>query len=72
MTGTTRHMMCNDHTLPDREVGDSISTLNDGASQLMPQYDRGSGFLHDFDDVRTTQPTAMNFDQQLMVANGWN
>jgi hypothetical protein len=72
MTGTTWHMMRHDHTLPDREIGHSFSALNYGASQLMSQYDRGSGFLHDFDDVRTTQPTAMHFDQQFMVGNGWN
>src|SRR5581483_3176824 len=63
MTDTTRHMMRNDHSLSDREIGHSSSTLNYGAGQLMPQDDRGCGFLHDFDDVRTTQPTTMHFDQ---------
>lgn len=72
MTGTTWHMMRNNHSLPDSEVGHSSSTLNYGAGQLMPQDDRRSGFLHDFDDVRTTQSTTMHFDQQFMVGNGWN
>ena len=68
MAGATWYMMCNDHTLPDREVGDRVSTLNNGASQFMPQYDRGSGLLHDFDDVRATQSTAMNFAPAI---HGW-
>jgi len=60
-------MMSNNHTLTNRKLLNSATTLDNRTGQLMPQDYRGSGSLYNLENIRAAQPTTMYTHKQFMI-----